>query len=205
MYKHKGLKRMGIIAGTVSVLGIIVCAVIYAITPRKDNINIEALPESYMIMKEENYVQFQKGRDCAGYAVAYVLRHLGEDIEGAQLYADMSFKVGNGVSLRGVRKAFRDYGYTACSYTGTIDTLKMQLTKGVPIVAFITINENGHHYVTVVGYDKNFFYLADSTGAASNTVGCLQYNRRVTYEQFEELWKTNLYPVNNIYTVIEKQ
>lgn len=176
---------------------------LFLITPKNDNISTEDLPESYMIINDKNYVQFQSKNDCAGYATAYVLRHLGEEVEGAQLHVDMSFKVGNGVSLRGVRKSFKDYGYKVTSYTGTIDTLKKQLTKGIPVVAFITINENGHHYVAVVGYDKNCIYLADSTGAASNTVGCLQYNRRVTYEQFEELWKTNVYPANNIYTVVE--
>lgn len=71
-------------------------------------------------------------------------------------------------------------------------------------MAFVTINQDGEHYVAVVGWDKNFLYLADSTGSASNTIGCLQYNRRVTYEQFEKLWKTYSYPVQNIYTVVEE-
>ena len=176
---------------------------ILVVTPKKDAIVVDNMPESYMITNENNYVQFQKRGDCAGYSSAYVLRHFGEDVEGAELYDNMSFKVGKGVSLRGVRKAFADYGYKATSYTGTIETLKMQLTKGVPVVALITINKDGHHYVAVVGYDATCIYLADSTGSSSNTTGHLEYNRRVTYEQFEELWQTNIYPVNNLYTVIE--
>ncbi|MBQ8597546.1 MAG: C39 family peptidase [Lachnospiraceae bacterium] len=189
---------LGIIFSVIAVKGFI-----YLCTPKFDDIYVSDLPESYMIINEANYVQFQDGLDCGGYATAYVLRHLGEEIEGEALYPQMSYKVGRGVSLRGIRKAFRDYGYHAVSYTGTIDTMKMQLMKGNPIVAFVTINEDGEHYVAVVGWDKNFIYLADSTGSASNTVGCFQYNRRVTYEQFEKLWQTHSYPVQNIYTVVE--
>lgn len=190
---------LGIVFGAIAVKGFI-----YSCTPKPDEISISELPESYMIINKENYVQFQDGLDCGGYATAYVLRHLGEDIQGDELYSKMSYKVGRGVSLRGIRKAFKDYGYQAESYTGTIDTLKMQLQKGNPVVAFVTINKDGEHYAAVVGWDKNFIYLADSTGSASNTVGCLQYNRRVTYEQFEKLWKTHSYPVQNIYTVVEE-
>lgn len=199
-------KRYKIIAGFLLGIvfgGIAVKGFIYFCIPKLDDIYVSGLPESYMIINEDNYVQFQDGSDCGGYATAYVLRHLGEDIEGDELYSEMSYKVGRGVSLRGIRKAFHDYGYHAISYTGTIDTMKMQLMKGNPIVAFVTIHDEGEHYVAVVGWDKNFIYLADSTGSASNTVGCFQYNRRVTYEQFEKLWQTRSYPVQNIYTVAE--
>ena len=125
-------------------------------TPKSDEIYVSDLPESYMIINEANYVQFQDGLDCGGYATAYVLRHLGEDIQGDELYSQMWYKVGRGVSLRGIRKAFRDYGYQAVSYTGTIETMKMQLLKGTPVVAFVTINDDGEHYVAVVGWDKNY-------------------------------------------------
>ena len=195
---------IGIVAG-ILVLLLAIKGFIYLCTPKMDEIIVSNLPESYMIIKEDNYVQFQGNLDCGGYATAYVLRHLGEKIEGDALYETMWYKVGEGVSLRGIRKAFRDYGYQAVSYTGTIDTLKMQLLKGIPVVVFITVFEEGEHYAAVVGWDKNFIYLADSTGAMSNTVGCLQYNRRVTYEQFEKLWQTYSYPVKNIYTVAEEK
>lgn len=200
-------KRYKIIAGILFGIFFSVIAVkgfIYFYTPKFDDVYVSELPESYMVINEANYVQFQEELDCGGYATAYVLRHLGEDIQGDELFDQMSYKVGRGVSLRGIRKAFQDYGYQAVSYTGTIETMKMQLQKGNPVVAFVTINEDGEHYVAVVGWDKNFIYLADSTGSASNTVGCLQYNRRVTYEQFEKLWKTHSYPVQNIYTVVEE-
>ena len=199
------MKKIKVIVKIILLSGVVVGALLFAATPKKDTISTDNLPESYMILNDKNYVQFQRERDCGGYAAAYVLRHFGEKTEGAELYSEMSYKVGKGVSLRGVRKAFKERGYKAISYTGTIDTMKQRLRKGVPIIALINIGEDGQHYVAVVGYDKNFIYLADSTGYASNTVGCLQYNRRVTYEQFDALWQTNVYPVNNIYTVIESE
>lgn len=191
-----------------AIIVVFIGAVYLFVVPKKDTIPVEGLPTAFICENENNYVQFQSGDDCAGYASAYVLRHLGEEIEGEKLYDSMVFRVGDGVSLRGVRKAFADYGYDSVSYTGTIDTLKMHLIKGVPVVALITIKYNGregHHYVAVVGYDEDFIYLADSTGASSNTVGHTEYNRRVTYEQFEKLWQTNVYPVNNIYTVVKSK
>lgn len=182
---------------------LVVLFAIWSITPRKDTVDTSDLPDSYFIASENNFVEYQTGKDCAGYASAYVLRHLGEEIEGRHLYKEMSFKVGKGVALGGVRKAFQDYGYDATSYTGTIETMKKRLTQGIPIVAFVTINDLGRHYVAVVGYDEEYIYLADSTGAAKNIYQNNMMNRKLTYEEFEQIWQTNIYPVNNIYTVIE--
>lgn len=182
---------------------LVILFAIWSVTPREDTIDTSDLPTSFMIESDTNFVEYQTGKDCAGYATAYVLRHLGEEVEGRHLYKEMSFKVGKGVALGGVRKAFADYGYDATSYTGTLDTMKKRLTMGKPIVAFVTIGEIGRHYVVVVGYDEEYIYLADSTGAAKNIFQNNWMNRKVTYEEFEQLWQTNIYPVNNIYTVVE--
>lgn len=88
---------LGIVFGVIAVNGFI-----YFCTPKFDDIYVSDLPESYMIINETNYVQFQDGLDCGGYATAYVLRHLGEDIQGDELYSNMAYKVGRGVSLRGI-------------------------------------------------------------------------------------------------------
>jgi len=76
------------------------------------------------------------------------------------------------------------------------------------VIAFINIvqgNTIGKHYVAVVGYDDTYFYLADSTGRATNVPGVRGYNRKLSYEEFGNLWKTGVYPVNNIYIVIEEE
>lgn len=196
-------KIIGRVLKGVAILVVIVVFFIWSVTPKKDTIDTTDLPDSFMITSEHNFVEYQTGRDCAGYASAYVLRHLGEEIEGRHLYQEMSFKVGKGVALGGVRKVFADRGYDATSYTGTIETLKKRLTQGIPVVAFVTIGEEGLHYVAIVGYDEEYIYIADSTGVAKNIYQNNLMNRKVTYEEFETLWQTNMYPVNNIYTVID--
>lgn len=181
---------------------------LFWITPQRDKIRVKELPSSYFALIEENYVPFQTGEDCAGYAAAYVLRHVGFEANGMELYQSMSYRFGDGIAVRGVCEKLREYGLTATAYTGTIHTLKMQLQKGIPVIAFVNIvygNRVGKHYVAVVGYDENYFYLADSTGRATNVPGVRGYNRKLTYEEFEELWETNSYPVNNIYIVVEQE
>ena len=197
--KHRIWRK--VLVGVTTVVAIALF-IVWSVTPRKDTIDTSDLPASYMITSEHNFVEYQTGRDCAGYASAYVLRHLGEEIEGRYLYKEMSFKVGNGVALGGVRKVFADRGYDASSYTGTIDTLKKRVSMGIPVVAFVTIGEEGLHYVAIVGYDEEYIYMADSTGYSKNIYQNNLMNRKLTYEEFEAIWQTNIYPVNNIYTVI---
>ena len=53
------------------------------------------------------------------------------------------------------------------------------------------------------GYDKEYIYVADSTGPYTNIYGKKQYNRKLTYEEFEDLWNTHIYPVNNVYIAFD--
>lgn len=61
------------------------------------------------------------------------------------------------------------------------------------------LNIKNLQYVAVVGYDKEYIYLVDSTSTATNVYGTKQYNRRLTYDEFEEMWSTDGYPFGNIY------
>lgn len=185
---------------------ILVICILFRLMPKKDHITVKDLPREYMILNEENRVKFQSGRDCSGYAVAYVLRHFGQEAEGPQIFEEMPKLFGK-AELSCLQSVLKEYGYESTAYYGTIDTLKMQLTKGIPVIAFVTItlgSEVGKHYVAVIGYDEDYIYMADSTGAKTNIAVSPQYNRRLTYAEFEELWQTNSYPVNNIYIVTEK-
>lgn len=77
--------------------------------------------------------------------------------------------------------------------------LRQRLCAGVPIIAFVAI-PNDTHYVVVVGYDADYLYLADSLAAEG-----APYNRKLSIEEFERVWKTKTLLPDNIYIVINEK
>jgi hypothetical protein len=201
------VKKRWIFLGLLLMVLISVGLVLFTILPRKDKINTKDIPDSYVIENTDNYYAYQSGSDCAGYASAYVLRHFGIEADGAQLYKEMPTFFGR-VALHNIVHEFDDYGFKAKAYYGSIETLKMELLKGVPVVALIKIklgSEEGLHYVAVVGYDQDYIYMADSTRPKTNIYDCTMYNRKLKYDEFEDLWKTKVYPMHNCYIVVDKK
>ena len=145
------------------------------------------------------HIDFQMENECSAYASAYVMRHLGRQVAGSELYNDIH-RVFGFVSVNSVVSLFQSYGYTAKAYHGDNSTLKQRLISGVPVIAFIRTPDDTH-YVVVVGYDENFIYLVDSISDNANANGGW-YNRKLSTEEFDAIWKTNMYPVENIYIVI---
>lgn len=167
--------------------------------PQKDEIQTNDFPQEFSIKMINNYIDFQTANECSAYASAYVMRHLGQQIAGSELYNGIHRMFGF-VPVNSVVRLFQNYGYVAKAYYGDINTMKQRLVSGVPIIAFIRIPDDTH-YVVIVGYDENFIYLVDSISDNSNANGGW-YNRKLSTGEFEEVWRTNLYPVENIYIVI---
>jgi len=176
---------------------------ISSLLPRKDYVKVTELPSRFMLSDNENYIQYQSGYDCAGYAAAYVLRHLGHDVEGVEIFRQMD-KVSDGVNLPGVKGLFKQYGYRAKPLYGTIDTMKMNLVKGQPVIVHTVFIGDSTHYTVVVGYDEEYVYLADSAREKVNCFDSTTYNRKLTYQEFERIWKTDSYPMDNVYITVEK-
>ena len=89
----------------------------------------------------------------------------------------------------------------ANAYSGNIDTLKQRLTNGVPIIVFISI-PGDTHYAVVVGYDEQSIYLVDSF-VENEDIDMSSYNRKVSNEEFEKIWRTDTILTDNIYIVID--
>lgn len=83
---------------------------------------------------------------------------------------------------------------------GNIDTLKQHLIEGNPIIVFIRIPKDTH-YAVVVGYDEQCIYLVDSLEENANAQDT-RYNRVLTKEAFEDVWKTRTLLPKNIYIVV---
>lgn len=167
--------------------------------PPKDTIQTAAFPQGFSIDASYNYIDLQTGNECSAYAAAFVMRHLGKQITGPELYCDIHRTFGF-VPVHHVVGLFQDYGYQAKAYHGDIDTMKERLTGGVPVIAFVSI-PGDTHYIVIVGYDEEFIYLVDSISDYSNVDGGW-YNRKLSVKEFEEIWRTDMYPVKNIYIVV---
>ncbi len=202
--RYKKTKKVSIIA---VVLMSMVCLITFLVkvVPAKDRISRENLPEQIYVYSEDNYYAYQSGSDCSGYATAYILRNQGIKVEGPELYKEFDKFFGY-VAVHNIVDKLKDYGIKAHAYHGNIENLKCRLNQGKPVVALVTISidrPNGLHYIAVVGYDEEYIYIADSTRQNSNIHDKNQYNRKLTYEQFEDIWSTDIYPVKNVYVTVD--
>lgn len=148
-------------------------------------------PANYLI-KRNNRIDIQNNRECAAFSTAYVLRHFGMDADGEELYTNFPSKMRSGnVYPKGIRTVLRKKGFKTNYYKGNINTLKYEVSKGTPVIVFIKVHKdrNNLHFVPVVGYDKEYFYLSESL---SHLVNCNDdnnsYNRKVPINEFRELW-----------------
>ena len=166
------------------------------ISPPKDEAESFDYPPEFFCASSENRIDYQTDGKCAAYAAAYLLRHFGEDTDGEVLFPELKRTLGF-VSANSITDVFEQYGYPAKACHGNVDTLKQRLSGGNPIIVFIRI-PGDTHYAVVVGYDGQHIYLVDSLAEnvkASDT----QYNRVLTTEDFEAVWKTGSLLPDNIY------
>lgn len=145
----------------------------------------------YLVSKS-NRIDMQSGPECSAYASAFLLRHFGMEASGAELYRKITGRRSDGtVYPKGVRKLLAQHGLNATYCTGSLNTLKNEVSKGNPVIVFIRVRpgEKWLHYVPVVGYDGEHLFLADSLAelADGKHDGC---NRKITTADFLKLWDT---------------
>jgi len=178
----------------------------YYAFPKKDFINTSGIPKTFFI-DSNNRIDIQPNNyECAAFSSAYVLRNLGVEAEGAELYKTYPCKLYNGtVSPKGITKFFEKQGYNTVFYKGDINTLKKQISYGVPVIAFIKVfpSKSYLHFVPIVGYDEEYLYLADSLKC---TINCnmKSYNRKITIKDFKDVWRTGIPFYENTYIVVSK-
>ena len=197
---RKSIKIVIIIIAVIFALFLIAFIPIAALTPHSDKIKLSNPAESYFI-ENPSYIDYQSANDCSAYATAYVMRCLGTDISGEELYPQMK-RVFGIMTARSIIKTAGKYGHSAKAYHGNIDALKARLQLGRPIICLIT-NDNDTHYVVAVGYDTEYIYLVDSIQENTNIADSDIYNRKIKISDFQNLWKNDFYAVNNVYIVME--
>lgn len=88
---------MGIILISILVTGVFITVLVscYFIFPSKDLIDSNVFPISYSI-KSLNEMDIQQNYECAAFSSAYVLRHLGMESDGNELYKNYPRKLSDG-------------------------------------------------------------------------------------------------------------
>lgn len=170
------------------------------INPPKDRIKDKDSASVFFCNNSNNHIDIQTGNNCASYATAYVLRSLGEQTDGEDIIPEMN-RIFGFVPVKSIIQVLKNQGYVANAYSGNIDTLKQRLTNGVPIIVFISI-PGDTHYAVVVGYDEQSIYLVDSF-VENEDIDMSSYNRKVSNEEFEKIWRTDTILTDNIYIVID--
>lgn len=147
---------------------------------------------SSYIVEGKNRIDIQTEFQCSAFASAYVLRHFGKDTSGIKLYTKMSHKMKNGyVYPKGIKVLLRCYGIRVHYCRGNLSTLKQELQKGHPVIVMIRVwkDKDWLHYVPVVGYDEEYFFVAESLPDLVNCQGN-SYNRKIANTEFLQLWNT---------------
>ena len=162
------------------------------------------------LLKEPNRMDFQKTTECSGFSTAYVLRSFGIEIKGNDVYAKIEHKMKNGAVLPGMlKRAIQGYGFNVKYKKGSLDSLKVDLCEGNRIIVLIKTrrDKNWLHYVSVVGYDEENIFIAESL---NYLVNCEEqyYNRKLTNQEFLKFWDTREWYMpfyNNTYLIISKE
>lgn len=145
------------------------------------------------VITKKNRIDIQNGYQCAGFSTAYILRHWSLETDGNRLYEVIPNKMKDGcVYPKGIRNLLSQYGLKATYCAGNIAALKNEVSKGNPVIVMIRTqpDQSGLHYVPVVGYDEQYFFIAESL---DGFVNCNEesYNRKIALREFEQLWNTS--------------
>ncbi len=185
------------------VFGLVICiAFLFGIFLTTNLYILFSTPKEFMITIE-NYIDYQPHYECSGYASAYVLRSLGEDVGGIELYNDITNKNDDGtVPPEVLIKYLTEKGYPVKLHSGTTMQLKHEISKGTPVIAFVRTSpkEDYFHYLPIVGYDEEFIYAAESLKYKENTEN-EYYNRIIGNSDFEKMWETGIFKKNTYITI----
>ena len=194
------IRKVGLAAAMIAITLTISAAIGFLayISPPEDEIGAFHYPPEFFCADAGNHIDYQTDGKCAAYAAAYLLRHWGEAADGEALFPELKRPFGF-VPAGSIADVLERHGHPAKACRGSIDTLKQRLTEGHPIIVFIRI-PGDTHYAVVVGYDEQYIYLADSLAENANASDA-RYDRVLTTEAFEAVWKTGTLLPDNIYIV----
>lgn len=192
------IRKIYLTAAIIAIIMSVAAAISFLayISPPKDEVVFFDYPPEFFCASAGNRIDYQTDGKCAAYAAAYLLRHFGENADGEALFPELKRPL-DFASANSIVDVFERHGHQAKACHGSVDTLKQRLAEGHPLIVFICI-PGDTHYAVAVGYDEQYIYLADSLAENANASDA-RYNRVLTTEDFEAVWKTGTLLPDNIY------
>ncbi|EHQ88654.1 hypothetical protein [Desulfosporosinus youngiae] len=202
--KKKGIKWL-----LVGILFLLLAGIIHVLTPfpTKELTAEDKLPTQFAVPINTGFERQGKSQ-CAAFSTAFVLRNLGQNLGGAEVYADIPYKipVSGYVLPKGIITYLRSQGYQPAIYQGDLNSLKTRLVQGnKPLIVLVGNGLFWQHYMTLVGYDdvKQELYFFDS-GRDGDENADLSGNRTMTEDYFQTWWSNGLPVFNHIFITTEK-
>ena len=166
---------------------------------------LDELPEAYMIPEKVQIDSQGYAPRCMAYASALILRYLGAEISGDEIYYSVDEKTDEGGIDISVMAQWIDSqdGYDANLYMGTVDNLKDSLNKGVPVfvVGYASPDSKAWHGFVVTGYDEKKIYIADSAQYMETEDF---YNVELSYEEFDKMWNVDSKLCHHLFIEVRK-
>lgn len=162
-------------------------------------------PSSFIIQKKV-LVDNQNANQCAACSSAYVMRFYGLNADGLKLYKKFPCKFTNGyIAPKGIQEVFAEKKeFETFFYTGSVDNLKEEVSKGHPVIVLVQYENGSLHYIPVVGYDEENLYFQDSVPANRNNKTEF-YNESISISQFEKMWKIDIPWCTNLFISVYKK
>ncbi|AET67769.1 hypothetical protein Desor_2165 [Desulfosporosinus orientis DSM 765] len=204
--KGKGRKRwllLGII------FAFLLSGVIHVLSPFPTReFKTDRLPDKYEIPINTGFERQGKNQ-CAAFSTAFVLRYFGQNVQGAEVYAKIPYKVpiSGYVLPKGIVTYFQSQGYSPAIYKGDLNSLKTRLVQeNRPVIVLVGNGLFWQHYMTFLGYDdeKSELYFFDSGRDKDENAG-ITGNRTMTEDYFLKWWSNGLPVFNNVYITVEKR
>ena len=194
-------KRNILIIASYIVLAITAVRILPVIYTTRDTLTDTNAPKANFIDTVDDPIGQQNEDQSAAYAAAIVLRYCGENIQGGDLSSDIGSYLGTVMPSHIVR-FFHQKEYQAKAYHGNLNTLKLRLSEGVPIIVCIRDGKSTH-YAVLVGYDEDRLYLADPN--TDNVFDAnISYNRVVENEEFQSIWRSDFLVSDRVYITAKK-
>lgn len=166
---------------------------------RDDRLNGDVVDGSFSYAYPAVWNKRQSSVECGPYSVAAVSRiATGEDIDSNQLYKDARWKIpGIGVHPRGLMAQLHDLGiqYTTpdvreLPFDTKLWVIQQQLNESGPVI-LLGQTDGFQHYITVLGYNNDAWYVYDSLQERADSMLTIDENGEnpgnVTYTDQELL------------------
>lgn len=165
----------------------------------------ESYPSSFVIQKKVT-VDNQNANQCAACSSAYVMRFYGMEANGLKMYKKFPCKFTNGyIAPKGIQQVFEEKkDFETFFYTGTVENLKEEVSKGHPVIVLVQYNNGALHYIPVVGYDEKNLYLQDSFPNNRNN-RTDYYNESIPISTFEKMWQIDIPWCSNLFISVYKK